>query len=132
MEFQVSAKKFRSNKMNAIDQLHVMRKLAPVFTAVGSISSLASLAKSEGALSAIASAVSKVPDEDFNSIIGRCLAVVSVEVAAGVGFAPVWSVQAKRLMFDDIDWVAVIQIVANVIQDNLGNFSTALPSGSNG
>lgn len=142
MDFEVAGRSYRSSKMDAISQLHVMRKLAPLFTAVGSLASLTEIVQSVkggdgaaaispmAAVDGIAKALSGMSDTDFDAVMSRCLSVVSVQVGSA-GYAPVWSADAKRLMFADIDWIAVIQIVANVIKDNLGNFSSALPSGSN-
>lgn len=150
MEFEIKGRKFISSKMNAFDQLHVMRKLAPIFTAVGSIADLAkamkpgpagkvggegadpaSPEKAGNAIALIAKAVSDMPEADLNAVLAKCCAVTKMMVGQA-GFAPIWNEQAARLMFDDLDYMDLIQIVATVIQDNVGNFSDALPSMSIG
>lgn len=144
MEFEIGGKKYRSTKMNAFDQLHVMRKLAPIFAGVGSMKDImftvtadvdgaeknSAEEKSSAAVAAIAKAVSDIPEADLNSVLAKCCAATSREVGVA-GFAPIWNRSANQLMYDDIEWIDLIQIVANVIGDNLGNFSTALPSMSN-
>jgi hypothetical protein len=130
MEFEVNGAKYRTQKMSAFDQFHVARKLAPVVGSIGSISALAS--GDVSALGPLTKAISELPEEDCNMILQKCLSVVSRgdTTAAGTTWAPIWSTSAKRFMFEDIDMMAMIQIAGRVIQESLGSFTSALPSGS--
>lgn len=131
-EFEVNGVKYRSARMNAFEQFHVFRKLAPVLGAAGS---LADIVKSGDGASAgvnallpLAQAIADLPEDDCNVVFEKCLAMVEREqkTAVGAAWAKVWSPSAKRLMFDDIDdAISMVQITVAVIQDNIGNFSSA-------
>lgn len=130
MEFEVNGVKYKTQKMNAFDQLHVARKLAPVVGAIGNISALA--AGDASVFGSLVKAISDLPEEDCNVVLHKCLAAVSRgdTTPAGTTWAPIWNAQAKRLMFDDIDLIVMLQITGRVIQDSLSSFTNALPSGS--
>lgn len=139
MEFEINGQKFRSAKLNAIEQFHVFRKLAPVLGAAGAM--IGALkpgglgATSIDTLMPLVHAIAELPEADCDAVLSKCLSVVQrgVETSAGTAWANIWSVEAKRMMSDDInDAVTMIQIAVHVIQDNIGNFSNALPSGSTG
>lgn len=130
-EFEIGGKAYRSAKMDAFSQFHVMRKLAPIFAGLDDVSAILSAVRGgddggepRKAVGAIAKVISDMPEADMNTILSRCCAVTSRQVGAA-GYAPIWNEQAARLMYDDIEWLDLVQIVARVIQDNLGNFSAA-------
>ena len=133
-EFEVAGTKYRSSKLNAFEQLHVFRKLAPIVGAAGSL--VEAIRPREGeslldlrvdALMPLITAISEMPEDDVNFVLKKCLSVVqrSQATAAGEAWANVWSPGADRPMFEDIDAMQMIQIALAVIQDNLGNFSFA-------
>ncbi len=133
-EFEVGGIKYRSSKLNAFDQLHVFRKLAPIIGAAGSL--VEALRPREGAglldvridaLMPLITAVAEMPEDDLNYVLKKCLSVVSrsQSTVAGEAWANVWSAGADRPMFDDIDAMQMIQVALAVIQDNLANFSFA-------
>ncbi|HBW0960607.1 TPA: hypothetical protein MED93_005896, partial [Klebsiella pneumoniae] len=64
-----------------------------------------------------------LPDEDVNAVIHPCLSVVSRQHEKG--WAKVFDQGA--LMFDDIDLFTMLQLVARVVADSLGNFLKELP-----
>lgn len=120
-EFELGGHKYRYSKIDARRQAHVARRLVPV------VSSLADLTKVDGlsdlaALAPVAKAVASMPDADFDYVLDVCLSVTQREQAGGTGWAPIWSEGAKQIMFSDIDLAVMMQIVAKVIQGNLGNF----------
>lgn len=135
-EFEVNGVKFRSRKLNALDQFHVFRKLAPLFAAVGSLAQALQVVddKGTGMLSVsmdsarpLIAAISSLPEKDCNEVLDKCLSVVDRDV--GQAYAPIWVPEAKRMMFDDLDdAVVMIQIAIEVIRNNLGNFSNAQSS----
>ena len=132
-EFRVGEHTYRSRKLNARQQLHVVRRLGPV---LGPMIQLALMPSSEDPdemerQMAIAipflDAVAKMPEEDVNYVINVCMSVTQ-RMQGGNGSGPttwaeVWNVAAQREMFEDIDMGTLLQITWNVVQDNLGGFS---------
>lgn len=141
IEFEVSSKTYRAEKMNAFKQLHVARKLAPVlsglaplFMSVSSAPDDANMAEviaghGESVLGPLAAAVSSMPDADAESIVMTCLDVV---VRQDSGTWARVTAPGGGLMFQDIDLSEMLQITAKVIQDSLSGFFTGLPGASGG
>ncbi len=61
-----------------------------------------------------------MPDADCEYVLQICLSVTQRQ--QGKQYAPVWHVQNKALMFDDIGLSEMVRIALHVIQDSLGNF----------
>ena len=97
--FVVSGQTYRAGRLDAIKQLHVVRRLSPLI----------------GAL------------QDTEYVLGACLGVVQREQPGGLGWAPVWSQAAMRPMYEDMTLPAMIQVVGRVLMANLGDFTAALP-----
>lgn len=102
---------------------------ADVPTAAAAINSPeAKAALNDALLHAVAGAVSeiaKLPDEDFNFVIDQVMLLVTRK--SGAGFAPVWAGGTKTFMFDDIDLVAMVAILKEVI---VAEFIPFLASGA--
>ncbi|HFG5553794.1 TPA: phage tail assembly chaperone [Salmonella enterica subsp. diarizonae serovar 61:z52:z53] len=141
MEFEVKGVKYRTAKLSVFDQLKVTRKLLPVLAGMmsdfGSIRSLLPAdGKIDGAkfdalkpvfetlLPRIADELSSLSEEDTNAIIHPCLSVVSRKHMDG--WTPVFN--SGQLMFDDIDLLTMLQLVARVVADSLGNFLPVSPT----
>ncbi|SFB04119.1 hypothetical protein SAMN05216502_105425 [Citrobacter amalonaticus] len=140
MEFEIKGIKYNAGKLSVFDQLKVSRKLLPVLTGVladfGSVRAMLPAGGMENAnldalapvlekvLPRIASELSALSEEDTNAIIHPCLAVVARQ--NGKTWAPVFN--SGQLMFDDLDLFSMLQIVARVVADSLGNFLPALPT----
>lgn len=147
MECTIKGVNYRANKLGVFDQLKVSRKLLPILAGLmsdfGSIKGLLpdggvkELFNSEQGedgektvnlerlepifntlLPRIADELSKLSEEDTNAIIHPCLAVVVRQ--NGKTWAPVF--RSSELMFDDIDLFSMLQLVARVVADSLGNF----------
>lgn len=133
MEFQINGVNYRTAKLGVFEQLKVSRKLLPVLA--GMVSEFRSVQEkitnkdTEGAMSSIlpkiAEAVSDMSDEDVNAILFPCLSVVSRDHMKG--WVPVC--QQGQMSFDDIDLLTMLQLVARVVADSLGNFLQGLPTG---
>lgn len=132
MEFEIKGRKYSARKLNVFEQLKVSRKLMPVLSGiVGELNVLRQVRSGEvsiedavkTALPSIAQALSDISDEDSDAIIHPCLSVVSIK--NGDSYNPIFV--NKQLMFDDIDLLTMLQIVARVIGDSLGNFLGELP-----
>ncbi|HCB4837589.1 TPA: hypothetical protein M0F49_001447 [Salmonella enterica subsp. enterica serovar Cotham] len=141
MECSVKGHDYRVAKLNVFDQLKVTRKLLPVLAGMmsdfGSIRSLLPADSKidsakfdalkpvfETLLPRIAEELSSLTEEDTNAIIHPCLAVVSRKHMGG--WTPVFN--SGQLMFDDIDLLTMLQLVARVVADSLGNFLPVNPT----
>lgn len=132
MEFEIKGINYRAGKLDVFQQLKVSRKLLPVLAGlVSEISTLkaqAAAGKSaailEIVLPRIAETLASLPDEDVNAVIHPCLGVVSRQHLKS--WTPVFS--QGELMFDDIDLFIMLQLVARVVADSLGNFLKELPA----
>ncbi len=138
MEFTIKGQDYRLAKLSVFDQLKVTRKLLPVLAGMmadfGSIRALlprnvrlgnlenVDLSQMgpvfERVLPRIAEELSALTEEDTNAIIYPCLAVVARKHMNG--WTPVFS--QGVLAFDDIDLFTMLQLVARVVADSLGNF----------
>ncbi|QZN96388.1 phage tail assembly chaperone [Symbiopectobacterium purcellii] len=132
MEISLKGQEYRLDKLNVFDQLKVTRKLLPLLA--GLVSDFATLKARaaggnlgsvlESTLPKIADVLAGLPDEDVNAIIHPCLAVVARKHEKG--WAAVFS--QGQLMFDDIDLMTLLSLVAQVVADSLGNFLRELPT----
>ncbi|QDW33787.1 hypothetical protein FFE93_012415 [Yersinia sp. KBS0713] len=117
MEFTIKGIEYRSKKLDVFAQLKVSRKLLPLLA--GILKDLRSgTVTIETALPSIAQSLSDISDEDCNAIIHPCLAIVTRK--HGKAYNPIFS--GGELMFDDIDLMAMLQIVGRVVGNSMGNF----------
>lgn len=126
MEITLNDAQYRISKLSVFDQLKVARKLLPLFAEMATDyealqESLESAA--QAMLPKMADVISQMSEEDCNAIIHPCLGVVSREHMKG--WVPVFAHGA--LAFDDIELMTMLQLVARVVADSLGNFLQELP-----
>jgi hypothetical protein len=143
-EVELNGVKYRSGKLDAFKQFHLVRKLMPLFSGLGETFSGMGDQVAQGefwhSLGPIAQAVADMSTEDSEWCLKTCLGAVTM--FNGRTWVPITTPQGQ-LMFDDMDMSTMIQLAFTVIQDNLGNFfpvpqpngldtgmapSTALPS----
>jgi hypothetical protein len=149
LEFIVGEHHYRARKMNAFQQFHVARRLAPVISEVLTMGDLLAKAgvvapPADGEeppapdlgklIVPFADALSKVSDGDCNYVLGACLSMVQRQQGGnGQGpatWADIWSERAKAMMFEDINAMPpMMEIVMHVLQDNLLGFFGAAPPG---
>ncbi len=132
MEISLKGQDYRLAKLNVFDQLKVTRKLLPLLA--GLVADFATLKAQaargdlgpvlESALPKIADALAGLPDDDVNAIFHPCLSVVARK--HDKGWTAVFS--QGELMFDDIDLMTLLSLVAQVVADSLGNFLRELPA----
>lgn len=134
IEFDIGDKQYRADKLNAFQQFHVSRKIAPLVPAL--IPVFLSVTRMKGGLAAnlpsiadalqlFADGLAALPDEAAEYVISTCLSVVRRR--QGDNWAAVWSGSAKAMMFDDInDMGTILPIVYRVIEHNLGPFIQGL------
>jgi len=138
---------YKFNKIDALSQFHIVRRLAPVvgelFAAVANSGLTANGKKAEDMkfndidfdavsknLSPVMIALSKLPDEDMNYCLFGLLKGVQRKQIGG-GFANVMANGSKDLiMFEDIkeNLQLMLTLAGKSIAVNLGGFMQALPS----
>ena len=126
-------------RLNALDQLHVSRKISPLVPTLmpiiseiakgdlektikaiedGDNEELTGLEPLAEALSPLMEAFSNLPEKDVNYVIHKCLSVVKR------GGAVVC--RGESIMFDDLDMEHILPLALAVIRINLGNFIQGL------
>lgn len=127
-EITIAKQTYRIGKMNALQQFHVARRLAPILATMGlSLRQLADGSKMSiddflPVLGPVTEILARMSDEDSNYVIFSALAVS--ERKQGDKFAPV--VVSANLMFQDLDLPAMMRLVVEVLNENLGGFLTGL------
>jgi hypothetical protein len=117
MDFEINGQQYRSGKLNARQQFHIARRLAPVLGGLAT----ASQGKTDTFatfLQPIADAIAGMSDADCDYVLDNCLAVVQRQ--QGSSWANIFVNKAQ--MFDDIDMGVMLQIASKVITENLGGF----------
>ena len=126
-------------RLNALDQLHVSRKIAPIIPNImpiltevakgdlekviesiesGENEELGGLEPLAKALEPFMEAIAKIPEEDVNYVIHKCLSVVKRNGAVVC--------RGESIMFDDLDMNHLLPLTVAVIRTNLGNFIQGL------
>ena len=133
IEFELAGKTYRAQKLPALMQFNVSKRLAPLLTPLVPVFIEATKPGGLGRdldglahlLQPVAESFSKMPDEDSDYVLNLCLSVVTRRESEN--YASIWNAQAKRPMFADLDDMnLLLQIVARVIQDSLGPFFQGL------
>ena len=117
MQFTIKDKTFDSGRLNAFQQLHVVRRLAPV------TERLVALAGSAGDPEAFRT-VGELPDADVDYILNACLDVTQIRQDTG-GFA---RLRVNGVVMFPLDLTMLLGIAAHVLKDNLSGFFADLPS----
>jgi len=119
-EFEVNGITYRCKKLTAFQQFHIARRLTPLLLA---------LAGAGEKVNNFAAALAGMSDSDGEYVISVCLSAVERFNTEHKNWAAVWNASANRAMFVDLnDLAALLPIVVKVIEDNLGNFWSALPT----
>lgn len=130
LEFENGGNEYRTNKLSAMQQFHLSRKIAPVIPRL--VPLFLQLAKQPNgemnygamaiALEPFAEALAAMQDDHAEYVVNVCMSSVMRKV--GKDYTPVMS--KGQFMFDDMDLGALMPMVVKVIWDNLGNFITGL------
>lgn len=115
----IGDKVYRTGKMDAKTQFHVVRRLLPLVSSITSIDREKITA--ETMVQAIAEAIAKLSDQEVDYVLNRALSVCS-RLEGGNAWMPVWNARADRLQYEDIDLSAMMQLTVAVLQENLGGF----------
>ncbi|MNR86943.1 hypothetical protein D3C71_1163810 [compost metagenome] len=140
MQITISGKNYTIGRLNALDQLHVSRKIAPIIpslipliseVAKGGLSKVIESLESgddvelenidlkeldglSSALSPLMDVIAGMSEDDTNLVIHKCLSVVNRDGAL--------LCRGESIMFDDLDMMQILPLVVAVIRKNLGNF----------
>lgn len=148
-EFELGADTFRIGKLNAFQQFHLSRKVAPMIPTLiplfmklqataktaptdgASDTAMAPLSGDLGALAEMlqpfADGIAGLPDETAEFILSTCLG--AVQRKQGTTWFPVWSSSQNVCMFDDIDLGLMMKLCFRVIVDSLGPFLRGMLTG---
>lgn len=125
-EVEIDGKKYRTGKLAAMTQFHLMRKLMPVFSGMGEgVAKRAMNGNAEmptnfwATLAPIAGPISEMSTEDSEWCLKTCLTTVTMY--NGRSWVPI-TTQTGQLMFEDMEMTTMLQLTLTVLQDNLGPF----------
>jgi len=127
VEFTVGGHRYRTSKMNARDQLQLMRSLGPLFPAMARVAMLEMSADESlrrlDMLAAFMDAFSKMERDKVDGLVTQCFVNCS-RLVGGNGAGPEQPVRLwqGRDLFEDLDVASLVQICWEVIQENLGGF----------
>lgn len=144
MNFEINGHAYSSGRLDAVTQFQLARRLSPLLKGLGGVvESLGGIfnavtAAREGrlidtilgatdpfrAVQPFAEALGEMSDDNVNYIIRSCLGVVQRSVAGGNGWGAIQT-PSGTLMYSDMDWLEMIQIVQKVLEDNLASFTRA-------
>lgn len=136
---EVNGHDYSIGRLNALDQLHVSRKIAPIIPTLMPI--IAEIAKGDlektikaiedgdneeltgleplaEALTPLMEAFSNLPEADVEYVVHKCLSVVKR------GGAVVC--RGQSIMFDDLGMEHILPLTLAVVRTNLGNFIQGL------
>lgn len=139
-QIEINGNMYLIGRLNALDQMHVSRKIAPLVPTLmpliaevakgdlenaikaieesGDNADLSDLGGLSEALKPMMEALSHMPESDVNYVTHKCLSVVkrgSAVVCRG-----------ETIMFDDLDMLQILPLIIAVIRKNLGNFIQGL------
>lgn len=146
-EFDLGADTFRIGKLNAFQQFHLSRKVAPMIPTLIPVflklkgadkadaaeggADAAPLSGDLGALAELmqpfAEGIAAMPDETAEFILSTCLG--AVQRKQGTAWFPVWSASQNVCMFDDIDLGVMMKLSFRVITESLGPFLRGMLTG---
>lgn len=138
IEFEVGGQNYRAEKLDAMRQFHVMRRLAPVMARMaesfGGVKALAEVSEQNigeavAKFEPVLEALGEMKDADAEFVVNTCLAVVLREQEGGKGWAKVQASNG-RLMFSDIELPQMMRLVWKVLEDSLKGFFSELGSRS--
>lgn len=139
-DFEIGAKKFKVNKINAFEQFHIVRRLAPILSDLIPIANKMSKKNKAQedqvdetdfeALGPIFMGIGKLSDEDANRVLlGLCSAI---EMHQPKSNSWAYIVRGGNLMFSDFELPELLQLAGRAFQYNMAGFFSMLPQTSPG
>lgn len=144
-EFELDGRHFRAQRLNARQQFHLSRRLAPLLPPIGRMlvakgegdsillaqfmsgeGSAAGAAKLLELAEPVALALAGMKDEDADKIFEETLCSVQVESPSAPGtWLPVWISKGNSSLLPELnDFSALVPIILRVVALNLGNFTS--------
>lgn len=138
MEFSIGKQAYRTGKLDAFTQLHIVRRLTPC---LGKLAALAGTGVKlkygedgkvedmdgdlDAVLTPLANALTAMSDADVEYVLNACLEVTERRQAGGAWAA----LRVKGVtMFDGLTLPVLLQIAYHVVRENLTDFFGELPS----
>jgi hypothetical protein len=129
-EFDTGGHHYRTTKMPAREQLHLLRGLGPIFGPMVQLA-LVDRGDMDGAARQLAfmvpffEAFAQMEEADVNRLLNKCLSVTRRREGANGTTTygpPLWNASAAREQYDDMDLGSLMTVCWEVIQENLGGF----------
>lgn len=133
-KIDINGQTYVIEKLPALAQFHVTRRLAPILATMGiSVQSLSAGSKMAiddflPVMGPVSEVIAHMSDDEVNYIIFTCLNVVSRQ--QGDKFARISAPNVQTLMFADIDMGIMLRLTVEVVKDSLGNFMQGLTDNS--
>jgi hypothetical protein len=127
-EFESGGQHYRSEKMSAREQLHLLRGLGPLFAPMAR-AAMMEVSGNEATrrvdlMIPFFEAFSKMEERDVNTLVNKCFAVVRRRVGGGNGTSqygpPMFT--GQRDQYEDLSLGDLMTICWEVVQENLGGF----------
>ena len=140
----VDGEQYSIDKMDAIKQFQVVRRLTPVLAALFKSIDVDEKPETENAeqmakevihgflsnAGPLADALAGMSDEQVENIIYPCMAVV--KRAQGPAWAPIKAPGQNKLMFADINGMTLVKLTIEVLKENFANFFSGVLSAQPG
>jgi hypothetical protein len=127
MEFELEGQTYKAEKINAINQFHILRRLMPV------LGNVAPFLNNEGlngfdALPPLADAIGKLSDSDSEYVIYGLLKSITRKEPSGMGWSQIHN--GHDIMFLDIktNMKIMMSLAINAFKFNMSGFFSELPS----
>ena len=119
-QFEIGTMKFKMRKIPALKQVHILRKILPVFGNTNP----ENIDKNNQSFADMFIGISNLPDETFNFVFFGLLSSVEVQVSQNTGWAPL--ADETRIRFENLEVPELFQIAFKAFEYNFSNFSSAL------
>lgn len=136
-DFEIGSRKFKLNKINALKQFHIVRRIAPILGEMAPmLKDLSKMKKSEAMseddkldqiakfVSPIMEGMSKLSDKDSDLVLMGLLCAVEMQQSSG-NWAPV--ARGENLMFEDLELPVLLNAAGRSFMYNMAGFFTVLP-----
>jgi hypothetical protein len=127
-EFETGGQHYRTDKMSARDQLHLLRGLGPLFAPMAR-AALLEVSGDEATrrvdlMIPFFEAFSRMEEKDVNTLVNKCLGVVRRRVSGGNGSSQYGPplITGQREQYEDLSLGDLMTICWEVVQENLGGF----------
>ena len=136
-EFQIGERKFKLNKIDAMKQFHIVRRIAPILQelvpAMGTIakskvedlSEEDKLAEFSKIVGPVMNGLARLSDDDSNFVLYRLLS--SVEILQPQFNSWTYIATEAGIKMQDLELPEILQIAGKAFMYNLSNFFSSLP-----